>query len=517
MGQPSLSSSSSSFSFASARHKVWRGDELGAADTQVEATGHPALDAELPGGGWPVGAMTELLQDRPEAHVWPLLLPALARAVAMRGGPVVLIGAPHEPFGPALAAGGLPPEALLWVRSDVDEAVLLEVSGSLKLFGGRKALLHLLLLSHADLAPGALGRRADLAGRAGPAALQAARHRQARPKLPGRPAARVAHRRLAARGTARAHRHPHLGAGARHAARRPGTPVRRRVACRAGCGFRRSPGNLPLAAAAGHFDLNAELASVASTAQDLLLGAEQLLTRLQVWLQARNRGVLALELEWTLDLRRLNGVNLPPKEQLLVRTAQPTQDMAHLRRLVREHLERATLSAPANHLRLRSIDTVPWAGATTSLLPQDRGRARSCTSWSNACRCGWARTTWWCRWRCPTTGPNASRPGSRRAKGSASPVEEPDALYPSWVLPQPLRLRMQGETPCFGGPLRRLARLYRVETAWWDGDGPTLRDYFVARSPQSGLVWVYRERPRHLAEDMAHARQFAWYLQGLYA
>ena len=124
MGQPSLSSSPSSFSFASARHKVWRGDELGAADTQVEATGHPALDAELPGGGWPVGAMTELLQDRPEAHVWPLLLPALARAVATRGGPVVLIGAPHEPFGPALAAGGLPPEALLWVRSDASAARL---------------------------------------------------------------------------------------------------------------------------------------------------------------------------------------------------------------------------------------------------------------------------------------------------------------------------------------------------------------------------------------------------------
>lgn len=122
MGQPSLSSSPSSFAFASARHKVWRGDELGAADMQVEATGHPALDAELPGGGWPVGAMTELLQDRPEAHVWPLLLPALARTVATRGGPVVLIGAPHEPFGPALAAGGLPPEALLWVRSDASAA-----------------------------------------------------------------------------------------------------------------------------------------------------------------------------------------------------------------------------------------------------------------------------------------------------------------------------------------------------------------------------------------------------------
>jgi protein ImuA len=29
---------------------------------QVVATGHAALDAQLPGGGWPVGAMTELLQ-----------------------------------------------------------------------------------------------------------------------------------------------------------------------------------------------------------------------------------------------------------------------------------------------------------------------------------------------------------------------------------------------------------------------------------------------------------------------
>ena len=44
--------------------------------------------------------MTELLQSAPEAHVWQLLLPVLARAVETRGGPVALIGAPHEPFGP---------------------------------------------------------------------------------------------------------------------------------------------------------------------------------------------------------------------------------------------------------------------------------------------------------------------------------------------------------------------------------------------------------------------------------
>ena len=103
---------------------MWRGDELGLADTQVVGTGHAALDAQLPGGGWPVGAMTELLQSAPETHSWQLLLPALARAVQGGGGPVALIGAPHEPFGPSLAAGGLPIESLLWIRSEAPAARL---------------------------------------------------------------------------------------------------------------------------------------------------------------------------------------------------------------------------------------------------------------------------------------------------------------------------------------------------------------------------------------------------------
>ncbi|MDM0057952.1 translesion DNA synthesis-associated protein ImuA [Variovorax fucosicus] len=111
MGLPSLDPF-----LTSGRHNMWRGDELGGADAQVVGSGHAALDAQLPGGGWPVGAMTEVLQSAPEAHVWQLLLPALAQAVETRGGPVVLIGAPHEPFGPALAAGGLPVEAVMWVR-----------------------------------------------------------------------------------------------------------------------------------------------------------------------------------------------------------------------------------------------------------------------------------------------------------------------------------------------------------------------------------------------------------------
>ncbi len=95
--------------------QVWRAAELGQVDGGVVPTGHGALDAQLPGGGWPLGAMIEVLQQQAGAHEWALLLPALARRAGAHSGPVVLVGAPYVPFGPALAAHGLPSEHLLWI------------------------------------------------------------------------------------------------------------------------------------------------------------------------------------------------------------------------------------------------------------------------------------------------------------------------------------------------------------------------------------------------------------------
>lgn len=102
---------------------VWRGDAL-AANTQpgsVLPTGHAQLDAELPGGGWPVGALCEILQSHSAQSEWRLLLPALV--AAQQGthntslATVVLIGPPHVPFGPALAAQGLAVQQLVWVKA----------------------------------------------------------------------------------------------------------------------------------------------------------------------------------------------------------------------------------------------------------------------------------------------------------------------------------------------------------------------------------------------------------------
>jgi protein ImuA len=99
---------------------VWRADALAAPQVNTLSSGDAALDAQLPGGGWPVGALTELVQA-PGVHLeWRLLLPALQRCGQ---GPVVLVGAPSLgsaallPFAPALAGLGLPEQRLIWLRA----------------------------------------------------------------------------------------------------------------------------------------------------------------------------------------------------------------------------------------------------------------------------------------------------------------------------------------------------------------------------------------------------------------
>ncbi|RYY97764.1 MAG: translesion DNA synthesis-associated protein ImuA [Comamonadaceae bacterium] len=97
---------------------VWRGRELAQALERTLPSGHAALDAELPGGGWPLGCLVELLQAEPQQHVWQLLAPALARCMGEGVAPLVLVNAPYEPFGPALQGQGLPAQQLLCVRAE---------------------------------------------------------------------------------------------------------------------------------------------------------------------------------------------------------------------------------------------------------------------------------------------------------------------------------------------------------------------------------------------------------------
>lgn len=96
---------------------VWRGDALGRSVGSTWPSGFDALDAVLPGGGWPGGALTELLLPQAGTLEFRLAGPLLGRIVA-GGGRVVLVGPPQPPHAPGLLPHGVGIDALVWVRAD---------------------------------------------------------------------------------------------------------------------------------------------------------------------------------------------------------------------------------------------------------------------------------------------------------------------------------------------------------------------------------------------------------------
>ena len=79
-------------------------------------TGIAALDAALPWGGFPRGALTELLHGRDGLGELDLLLPALHRLTA-DDARVALIAPPYLPYAPALLQAGLPLSRLAWIAA----------------------------------------------------------------------------------------------------------------------------------------------------------------------------------------------------------------------------------------------------------------------------------------------------------------------------------------------------------------------------------------------------------------
>jgi protein ImuA len=96
---------------------VWHADQIGHPVTAVQPTGFAALDAELPGGGWPGHAITELLQPQPAVVEWRLLGPAL-KAIVATGRTVVLVGPPKHPHLPGLLHTGIDQRHLVWLQAE---------------------------------------------------------------------------------------------------------------------------------------------------------------------------------------------------------------------------------------------------------------------------------------------------------------------------------------------------------------------------------------------------------------
>jgi hypothetical protein len=109
------------------RSDIWRGGTHAASD-HVLPTGHAALDAAI--GGWPQGALTELLTDSQGIGEVSLLLPSLAALSRERW--IAFVAPPHIPYAPALAAAGIDLARFLWLRPDNEADTLWAMEQSLR-------------------------------------------------------------------------------------------------------------------------------------------------------------------------------------------------------------------------------------------------------------------------------------------------------------------------------------------------------------------------------------------------
>jgi protein ImuB len=219
-----------------------------------------------------------------------------------------------------------------------------------------------------------------------------------------------------------------------------------------------------------------ELPAPVAHAEGLLFAARRLLLELEGLLAARHAGIRAL---------KLNGIALG--------FASPTRDAKRMELLLREKLAAVALERPAEEVRLEAGEFEPLAGRSAGMFGDAAAAAEDWSRLMERLRLRLGREAVHGLATCPDHRPEYA--WQRVEPGEWDPREfvQPGPR-PLWLL-EPRRL----EPPAFA----LLAGPERIECGWWDGD-EARRDYFIAELASRSLAWIYREGGE-------------WYLHGLFA
>lgn len=259
-------------------------------------------------------------------------------------------------------------------------------------------------------------------------------------------------------------------------------------------------------------ELSCELESHAA----LLEALGPLLTALEQFLEARQCGVLELEC-------RLWHRGRPPSRCAL-RLAAPLADARRLAELLGERLGTLVLPEPVRACELRSGLPVPRVLASAGLwqpgehgglseahsphlIERLRARLGSEAIEGLAVLADHRPEAAWC-----VREPGACSEVSHRPLPEAELASRPGASRtatrprrPLWLLPLPRRLTERDGLPRYRGGLRLLSEPERIETGWWDG-AEVARDYYIALDTHGRRLWLFRERhPPH-----------RWFLHGVF-
>lgn len=410
------------------------------------------------------------------------------------------------------------------------QTLLLEVSGSLTLFGGAEALFTRVIADCAEqgfqpqaaLAPTPLAAEWLAIGASGRLCLDPSQLRQNLEGLPltvvdavlNLPAADAA--RLVAFGSQKLGdvlRLPRAGL-----ARRLGANFATRLAQALG----EYPDHRPRFAFPESFAESLELPAPVTHSPALIFAARRLLAALCGWLAARQAGIN----ECFFELEHERGIRARPATLLKLGFAAATRDLERIARVLGERLHGLSLPAAVESLRLRAETPQPLSARTASLFAVgEQGGSAEANSNQLAALIehlqarlgdkGVHSLALGAEHR-PELASLLIRPNlaqNRKAlPGKRSDKPQPNSHHPPrplCLLPQPQALRELAGRPQHNGPLQLLAGPERIESGWWDADesgalGDLRRDYFIALSPGAEWLWIFRDAG-------------GWFLHGLFA
>ncbi len=120
--------------------QIWAGDDWRLARIQSSPSGYTDLDSHLPGGGWPLGAVTELLTQYHGMGELRLLAPYLAKLGRQDQRWQVWINPPYQPHGPGLRHWHLNIEKILVCKASKQADLLWSIEQSM-VTGGASVVL----------------------------------------------------------------------------------------------------------------------------------------------------------------------------------------------------------------------------------------------------------------------------------------------------------------------------------------------------------------------------------------
>ena len=233
------------------------------------------------------------------------------------------------------------------------------------------------------------------------------------------------------------------------------------------------------------FSATLELPAEVHEAPALLFAAHRLLAQLAGLLAARQAGVRA----FTIGLVHRDG----SKNAVTVELASAARELERLSQLLREKLATLTLVAPVEAITLEARDFTPLGAPSRGLFGDRAAEAEEWAELLERLQARLGRDAVYGVTPYPDHRPEYA--WQRVAPGEWDPHEfvQPGPR-PAWLLERPRRVA-ETELVLLAGP-------ERIACGWWDGD-EARRDYFVAELGAS-VVWVYRE-------------EGAWHLHGLFA